>query len=70
MKLSWFDNSGMKLLREEDSIPVCGEDFCDSCGDCLACYGCDGCPDNEWGDHFWVKYEPKEQPPGAAKEDG
>lgn len=62
MKLSVFDNSGVKLLREEDAVPVCGEDFCDRCGDCLACYGSDGCcENNEWGDHCWVKYEPKER---------
>jgi hypothetical protein len=61
MKLRMFDNSGAKLLREYDAAPVCGEDFCDRCGDCLACYSFDGCCENEWGDHCWVKYEPKER---------
>lgn len=51
---------------DEDRVPVCGENFCDSCGDCLHCYGGDPCyphgePD---GPHRWIIYlrDAKEQP--------
>jgi hypothetical protein len=44
-----------RLLRTEEAVPVCGEDFCDSCGDCLACYGGDYCPERP--EHRWIVYE-------------
>jgi len=45
------------FIREENAIPVCNVDFCDTCGDCLACYGEDECMESESGKHFWVEYE-------------
>lgn len=47
----YYDRNG--LVRQEEAVPVCGEDFRDTCGDCLRCY------DDECfygGLHFWVKY--------------
>ena len=56
MKRHYYKQQGIKsiYIREEDEIPVCGQDFCDTCGDCLHCYGDLGCIGG--GGHFWVKY--------------
>ena len=56
MKKHIYDSSGIKLLRQEEAMPQCG-DYCDACGDCLSCYSEDLCPCAEDGKHFWVEYE-------------
>lgn len=50
-----YDNTGIKLIRTEDAIPKCGEDFCEDCGDCLVCYIEDGCGGNDSKPHYWVE---------------
>lgn len=51
--ISHYDDKPMKAI---ESIPVCGQDFCDTCGDCLACYNEDGCGGHDGKDHLWVEY--------------
>lgn len=55
MKRHHYDYDDV-LVRTEDAMPICGEDFCDRCGDCLSCYGGDPCH-SEHDKHFWVVYE-------------
>lgn len=52
-----FDNNH-KLIKIEEIIPKCGEDFCDTCGDCLHCYWELDCISKDKL-HFWVEYEDK-----------
>lgn len=47
-----YDMTGRHLIRSEQGVPVCGEDFCDSCGDCLDCYG----DDVSYCSHSWIEY--------------
>jgi len=49
------------VLRIEERVPVCGEDFCDRCGDCLVCFSEDPCRDGH-EEHLWVVYEYKTKP--------
>lgn len=43
-----------KLLRIEEAVPGCCQDFCETCGDCLACHGNDECFDGI--EHYWAIY--------------
>ncbi len=52
-----FDRTGVRMIRTEESTPICGLDFCEVCGDCLACYSEDGCGGQDSKPHFWVEYQ-------------
>ena len=54
MKRHIADDKG-KIVRFDESKPVCGTNFCDHCGDCLACYGRTACRESKNG-HRWVVY--------------
>lgn len=59
MKKYIYDSDGLNLLEVVESLPVCGDDFCDRCGDCLACADEDeGCyAGADYDSHFWVEYQ-------------
>ena len=55
MKKYTYDYMGIKLIRTEEAIPKCSQDFCDICGDCLSCYGEDKCTNGR--QHNWIEYK-------------